>query len=108
MSSYRKLIYHIVIRTKNNHHTLDQVSADNAYAYITGIIKKMNCHMYRINGISDHIHVLTDIHPSIAPIDFIRDVKANSSGWMKKSGFFPRFTGWSDGYGIFTCSYSSL
>jgi putative transposase len=108
MSSYRLLFYHIVFRTKNSLPTIRQDNVVQLYAYITGIIKHKNSHPYRINGTEDHLHLLTDIHPSFAIADFMRDLKTASSLWMKNSGFFPSFNGWADGYGAFTCSYFDL
>jgi REP element-mobilizing transposase RayT len=64
--------------------------------------------LYRINGVANHIHILTDINPLILPIDFVRDIKVSTSIWMKSNGFFPLFKGWSVGYGSFTCSYANL
>jgi REP element-mobilizing transposase RayT len=78
------------------------------YSYITGIIKNKNSHLYRINGVENHLHILTDMHPSIAPADFMREVKASSSLWMKNSTLFPLFIGWEEGYGSFTCSFKDL
>ena len=94
MSSYRQHLYHIVFRTKHNLNTIKQNNVNELYAYITGIIKHKNSHLYRINGIVNHVHILTDIHPSIASADFIRDIKASSSLWMKNTKLFPSFTGW--------------
>jgi REP element-mobilizing transposase RayT len=54
------------------------------------------------------MHILTDIHPSIASADFLRDIKASSSFWMKNTKMFPAFNGWEEGYGSFTCSYRDL
>ncbi len=82
--------------------------SDQLYAYMTGIIKNKDSHLYRINGIENHIHILTDIHPSIAPADFVKDLKVASSIWMKGCGLFTAFVGWSDGYGSFTCSFKDL
>ena len=48
------------------------------------------------------------MHPSIAPADFVKDIKVASSIWIKGSGLFPSFNGWSDGYGSFTCSYRDI
>jgi uncharacterized membrane protein YgaE (UPF0421/DUF939 family) len=45
------------------------------------------------------------MHPSIAPADFMREVKASSSLWMKCSKLFPGFIGWEEGYGSFTSSF---
>ncbi len=105
MSSYHQLLYHIVIRTKESLNTIDPKQAKQLYAYIGGIIRNKNSHLYRINGVEDHFHILTDIHPSIALADFIRDVKVSTSVWMKNCGYFPTYEGWSAKYGAFTCSY---
>jgi REP element-mobilizing transposase RayT len=98
-------LYHLVFRTKDSLPTIKQDHVNELYAYISGIIKHKNSHLYRINGIENHLHILTDLHPSFAPADFVREVKVSSSLWMKNSGLFPAFKGWSVGYGSFTCSY---
>ena len=73
MSSYRQHLYHIVIRTKDSEPTLKHENSDPLYAYITGIIKNKDSHLYRINGVENHTHILTDINPSLAPVDFVKD-----------------------------------
>ena len=108
MSSYRQHLYHIVFRTKESLPTISQDNSTYLYAYITGIIKHKSSHLYRINGVENHLHILTDINPSIAPIDFIKDIKVSTSIWMKSNNYFPAFKGWAVGYGSFTCSYMDL
>jgi REP element-mobilizing transposase RayT len=108
MSSYRQHLYHIVFRTKDSLPTIKQDHVNDLYAYITGIIKHKNSHLYRINGVENHLHILTDMNPSIAPIDFVKDIKVSSSIWMKSSTFFPAFKGWAVGYGSFTCAYRDI
>jgi putative transposase len=108
MSSYRQHLYYIVFRTKSSMFSIKQDHANDLYAYFTGIIKNKKSHLYRINGIENHIHILCDINPSLAPIDFVRDIKVSTSIWMKNSNLFPAFKGWAVGYGSFTCSYSDL
>jgi REP element-mobilizing transposase RayT len=108
MSSYRQHLYHLVFRTKDSLPAIKQDHVNELYAYITGIVKHKNSHLYRINGIENHLHILTDMHPSIAPADFMREVKVSSSLWMKNSGLFPTFKGWAVGYGSFTCSYMDM
>jgi REP element-mobilizing transposase RayT len=97
-----------VFRTHDSQPTIRQDHADELYAYITGIIKNKHGHLYRINGVENHIHILTDVHPSVALADFVKDIKVSTSIWMKKSGNFPSFRGWSEGYGSFTCSYMDM
>ena len=53
----------------------------------------------------DHLHILCDLHPSIALADYMRDIKTSSSIWLKQSGKFPEFKGWADGYAALTYSW---
>jgi REP element-mobilizing transposase RayT len=53
----------------------------------------------------DHIHILSDLHPSVALADYIREIKVSSSKWMKASGYFPDFKGWGIKYCALTYSY---
>jgi len=106
MSSYRQLLYHIVFRTKNGMPSINPEHADQLFSYITGIIKNKNSHLYRINGTENHLHILTDLHPSYALSDFIRELKVSTSVWMKERGLFPSFDGWADGYGSFRAERS--
>lgn len=52
----------------------------------------------------DHIHILSDLNPTICLSDYIKIIKVASNTWMKDSGKFPQFKGWQDGFGAFTCS----
>ncbi len=102
--SYRKIFHHIVFGTKHRKKTIAEENSVQLYKYVWGIVKNNNCQLYRINGVADHIHIFSDLHPSISLADYIKDIKVASSVWMKKNGLFPDFEGWQDGYGAFTCS----
>ena len=67
-------------------------------------MKKHNCHLYRINGIEDHVHILTSVHPSIRLADLVKNIKLSSSKWIETNAVFPRFDYWQEGYGAFTHS----
>ena len=108
MASYRQLLYHLVFRTKDSLPSIDQDQVERLYSYISGIIRNKNSHMYCLNGTENHLHILTDLHPSVALADFMRELKASTSKWVKEKGFLPRFEGWAEGYGSFTCSYYDL
>lgn len=104
MSSFRQIFYQIIFGTKNREATIVDEHCEELYKYITGIIKNKNCKLYRINGVEDHIHILSDLHPSISLSDYVKDIKVASNLWMKESGKFPKFNGWQEGYGAFTYS----
>ena len=104
MASYRQVFYQIIFGTKYRKPTIAEAHCKELYKYIWGVITNKNCKLLRINGIEDHIHIFSDLHPSIALADYVKDIKVASSIWMKESGKFPEFEGWQDGYGAFTYS----
>lgn len=59
------------------------------YNYIFGILKNNNCFVHRINGMSDHVHILFDLNPSIALADIVKAIKRCSTLWLKGNGIFP-------------------
>ena len=77
------------------------------YKYIWGILKNKKCHLYRIGGVDDHLHIVTHIHPTIAPAYLVKDIKIASSEYIKTEQIFPDFNGWQVGYGAFTYSISA-
>ncbi len=102
MSTYTQLLYQIVFSTKNRKETMIEPGQERLYSYITGILKNKDCHLYRINGVRDHIHIVTHIHPSVALSNLIKDIKIASDDFIKADKIFPSFTGWQIGYGAFT------
>jgi len=102
--AYTQLIYQIIFSTKNREKVLEPEKRDILFRYISGILANKNCHLYCINGVEDHIHILTHIHPSIAIASLIKDIKVASSIWIKNNHIFDRFTGWQSQYGAFTYS----
>jgi len=104
MSSFTQIIYHIVFSTKNRSLVIIEENRERLCRYIWGIIKKHKCYLYRINGVEDHIHILTDLNPSICLADLIKDIKLASSHWIKSNGIFPGFDHWQEGYSAFTHS----
>ncbi len=104
MNSYRQILYHIVFCTYYGEKTLPEQHHEALYSYISGIIRNRKSVPYIINGIEDHIHILTDLHPTVALSDFIKEIKTASNFWMKSTGNFPHFTYWAEGYAALTYS----
>jgi REP element-mobilizing transposase RayT len=77
---------------------------DQLYKYIWGILQNKRCHLYRINGVEDHLHIVTHLHPSVALAGLIKDIKIASSLFIKEQSLFPDFVSWQEGYGAFTYS----
>ncbi len=104
MSTFRQIFYQVVFSTKNRENTISEEYEQELYKYTWGIITKHKCKLYRINSMPDHIHIFSDLHPTVCLSDYIKAIKTSSNSWMKESGKFPLFDGWQDGYGAFTYS----
>lgn len=108
MSTYTQILYQIVFSTKEREPVLLKENRPLLFKYIYGILKNKNCHLYRINGVSDHIHILTSLHPSVSLSSLVKDIKISSSVFIKENILFPGFSGWQDGYGAFTYSFGEV
>ncbi len=105
MSTHTQILYQIIFSTKNREKVLIKEHREKLFRYIWGILKNKKCVLYQINGIEDHIHIATHIHPTIAVSSLVKDIKIASSVWIKEQNIFPDFTGWQIGYGAFTYSF---
>jgi REP element-mobilizing transposase RayT len=78
---------------------------DELQKYISGIIKEKKQKLYAIYCMPDHTHIFVSIKPDIAISDLVRDVKANSSSFIKEKHFVKNFS-WQTGFGAFSYSKS--
>lgn len=104
MSTYTQIIYQIVFGTKNRERSLTKENRDELFKYISGLLQNKKCHLYRINGVEDHLHVVTHLHPSVSLASLVKDIKLASSQYIKVNKLFQNFNGWQEGYGAFTYS----
>jgi len=107
MGTYTQLLYQIVFSTKYRHKTMIESGQADLYKFIWGVLKNKKCHLYRIGGVEDHLHIITHIHPSLAISDLIKDIKLSSSVYIKSQSLFPKFSNWQSGYGVFSYSISA-
>jgi putative transposase len=106
MATHTQIIYHIVFGTKNRKPTLVDANRDQLDRYIWGILREKECHLYRVGGTNDHVHILCALNPSISLADLVRTIKVATTFHIKETNTFPEFSKWQEGYGGFTCSWS--
>ncbi len=86
MGSFTQLSYHVVFATKYRHPTITDQIKERLYEYIGGTIRARKGNLVEIGAVKDHVHILARLSPAIAVADIVRDIKANSSKWMKHHG----------------------
>ena len=104
MSTYTQIIYQIVFGTKNREDTLSKDNRSKLFEYMMGILLNNKCHVYCINGVEDHIHIISQLHPNVGLAWLVKDIKLATSTFIKEKKLFKNFTGWQVGYGAFTYS----
>jgi len=102
MSTYTQILYQIVFSTKHREPTLTKQNREELFRFIWGILEKKNCHLYRINGVEDHLHILTHLHPTISLSSLVKDIKVSSALHIKNQKLFNNFNSWQEGYGAFS------
>ena len=107
MSTYTQILYQIVFSTKNRDKTLREIDRERLFHFIGGILVNKNCHLYRISGVEDHIHIVTHLHPAIALSNLVKDIKLGTCDFIKSNHILPDFSGWQEGYGAFTYDVSA-
>ena len=77
---------------------------EQVFQYLSGVLRNKKCKLLQINGVEDHLHILTDLHPTVALSNLIKDMKVSSHKLIKDKNVFPKFNGWQEGYSAFTYS----
>ena len=100
---------HIVFSTKHRRPFLeDHELRDRTHRYLAGICKNRDCPALLVGGIADHVHLLCRLGKTIDVSDLIRDLKQDSSKWVKtEESRLPDFH-WQQGYGAFSISPSHV
>jgi REP element-mobilizing transposase RayT len=75
-NTYTNLLFHVVYSTKYRKPLIKPEWQDDLYAYIGGIIRAEKGTLLTAGGMSDHIHLLAKLPPTIAVSDMLRLIKA--------------------------------
>lgn len=104
-----QIYVHIVFSTKLRKPFLkDKEFRDRTHRYLVGICKNLNSPALIVGGVEDHVHILCRLGKTIHIADLIRDLKRDSSKWIKAE--MPRLAEfhWQKGYGAFSISPSHV
>jgi len=79
---------------------------ERLYRYITGIVQNKGQKMLAINGVADHIHIFFGMEPTCKISDLVRDIKSDSSTFIRENNLSKFKFNWQEGYGAFSYGYS--
>ncbi len=104
-----QIYVHIVYSTKHRKPFLTDAEFRNrTHRYLAGMCKNLNCPALIAGGTQDHVHVLCRLGKTSDIADLIRDLKRDSSKWIKTEQPALEDFYWQQGYGAFSISPSHV
>jgi putative transposase len=104
-----QIYVHIVFSTKNRQPFLkDRAFRERTHAYLKGICENQGSLSLKIGGTEDHVHILCRLSKTLDVSTLIRELKRDSSKWIKDEN--PELVDfyWQQGYGAFSVSPSHV
>ena len=77
---------HIVFSTKYREPLIHPPVEAELHAYLGGICNRLGCHVIKVGGYTDHIHILCMLSRKIALMKLMEELKSHSSKWIKSKG----------------------
>ena len=102
------LLVHVIFSTKNRELFISPSIEPEWFAYMGGILKNQNSRLLDAGGTADHVHLLISQSKNVSLSSLMKDLKRDSSFWIKTKGRqFDNFH-WQDGYGAFSIGHSQI
>jgi putative transposase len=105
--TYHSINLHVVFGTKSREPLLRNEFRDELFAYMGGVARNRDAVLLHSGGVEDHVHLLIGLPPKLAASDLLRDIKSNSSRWLKEEKGLNGFA-WQDGFSVFSVSPSKV
>ncbi len=102
------LATHFVFATKDRAPLITFDIRPRLIEYIGGIARADRCTLLAANTMEDHVHLLIQVHSSVAVADLMREVKSRSSAFVREAFPDTEWCGWQNGYGAFAVSRSGI
>ena len=80
------LIVHVIFSTKNREPLVTPEIEPELFAYIGGILGNNESRLLDAGGTADHVHLLISQSKNVALSELMKDVKKDSSLWIKTKG----------------------
>ncbi len=106
--SLAKNLIHLVFSTKDRRPSIADSVREELHKYAGGILRDLDSSSLLMNSVTDHIHVLINLHRTKALSDVVMELKRGTSKWMKEQGSQHSTFYWQAGFGAFSVSQSNV
>jgi REP element-mobilizing transposase RayT len=103
--SLSRIYVHLVFSTKHRVPLLsDKRLRDECHAYLAGTCHARGSPSIAVGGVEDHVHILAMLSREECVSVLVRELKRESSKWLKQKSPETRGFCWQSGYGAFSIS----
>jgi REP element-mobilizing transposase RayT len=103
--SLSQVLLHLVFSTKGRAPYLQDNEVRSAlHGYLVGACNNRGCPSIQTGGVADHVHILCRFSKTITIADLIRELKRESSKWIKEKYPTVGDFHWQSGYAAFSLS----
>ena len=105
---------HLVLVTKYQKKCITKLMLSRLHEIFSYLCVKWECELLEFNGESDHVHLLLNLNPKVAPSIFVNNIKTVSSRLIRKeftaelSKVYWKPVFWSRSYCILSCGGAPL
>jgi len=106
--SLANVLVHIVFSAEHRQpFLLTKEVRDVMTGYLIGTLKNIDCPSLQVGVVEDHVHILCNLHRTVAIAKLVEEVKTSSSARIKDESSELRDFHWQNGYGVFSVSQSN-
>ncbi len=106
--SFVRMHAHIVFSTKDRMPLLGIETRQRVWDYLGAILRNVGATPVQIGGVADHVHILAELPKDRTVPDLVRDLKSNSTRWIRETFEGLSHFSWQEGYAAFSVSLAGL
>ena len=106
--SFARVVLHTTFSTKYRRPLITSEIEPRLLKYIVGILKRFGSHTIRINAVEDHVHIVHTLPRTVSIADLLKEVKTQSSHFVKDTFDGYDHFYWQGGYGTFSVDYRRI
>jgi putative transposase len=107
-NTFTQLYVQLVFAVKGRQSLIPKEHKERLHQYITGIVRNRDQKLLAIHCMPDHTHLFVGFRPTLCISDLMRDVKSQSSIFIREQKITPYKFEWQEGYGAFTYAQSQV
>jgi REP-associated tyrosine transposase len=106
--TFTQMYVHLVFAVYKRENILSKRIRPRIFEYMSGIITSLKHKSIIVNGVTDHVHILYGMNPTVSVSDTVHDLKRSTSLFINQNKLVPGRFSWQEGYGGFTYSRSQI